>query len=224
VQFLTRELYQLLQQQTVRREVAHEAWVAAADARLAHHEAIKPRLPEGMRRFCDTTLHDGVIEAMRWAARDEVVLEIDGRSCPQAPRGRMTLRFRGVRSAEGLDEAVGAGWLYEEAHLHPEAGFDYRVLVGRGTEASELRVVADEVELQVTEPSPDPVVGVDIPFVGEEGMYVWGALDDAGCEMGWIRIAGGLRVPGRPGPTAMEQMKRFARSIGAKVAGEGDSG
>jgi hypothetical protein len=128
-----------------------------------------------------------------------------------------------VRAAEGLDEGVGAWWLYEEVHLHTEAGFDYQVLLGRGAYPSELRVVADDVELRVTEPSPVPVIGVDIPLVAEEGMYVWGDPDGAGRVMGWYRISDGHRVRESPSAAAMEKLRRFARSIGARVADEGDS-
>jgi hypothetical protein len=88
VLFLTPELYQFMQQPAVPDEIKQDRWGAAAQARLAHHEAIKPRLPECMRHFCDITLHDGVIGAVRRPAPGEILLEIDGRSCPWGPRGR----------------------------------------------------------------------------------------------------------------------------------------
>ena len=36
-------------------------------------------------------------------------------------------------------------WLYEEAHLHANAGFDFRVLLAK----SEFRIIADEIALEV---------------------------------------------------------------------------
>jgi hypothetical protein len=222
VLFLTRELYGFIQRPDVPWDVKERRWRAAVEALWEHHVRIRPRLPESMRAFSGTTLHDGVIRVVRRPSAGEVILEIDGRGCAQEPRGLFTLAFRGVKEEEGLNESVGAAWLYEEVHLHAEAGFDYRVLVGRGIEVSEVRVVADEVEFRVIERGLTPVVGIDFPVQGEDGLYVWTDVDEAGGRQGWCLIADGKKVAKEPAPEVLERMRRFARGIGAKVAGEED--
>ena len=57
--------------------------------------------------------------------------------------GYFQVVFTGVKAVSPLDDIVGAWWLYEEVHLHSDAGFDYRVLLTDG----EFRVVADDIEL-----------------------------------------------------------------------------
>lgn len=95
-----------------------------------------------MREFCGTTLHDGVIQAVSRPTDDLLILGIDGSNCCWGPIGQFELRFGGVKEADGLQDCVGDWWLYEEVNLHPEAGFDYRVLMTK----TQLRIVADDVE------------------------------------------------------------------------------
>ncbi len=147
-------------------------------------------------------------------------MEIDSSGNPWGPRGQCTLSFHGVRLAEGLGKCVGTWWLYEEVHLHPEAAFDYRVLLGIGAEPEELRIVANEVDFQVREPSPVPVVGVDIPFQGEDGLYIWSNLDEAGAQMGWYCIRDGRKTAEIPPAEVLEKMRQFALATGAAVAGD----
>ncbi|MGH9363715.1 MAG: DUF4085 family protein [Thermoanaerobaculia bacterium] len=123
---------------------AQRRWKAACSALAAHLKSIRPALPASMRRFSDTTLHDGVIRSARRPARGRVVLEIDGSNCPWGPVGQFRLTFKGVRDVRGLDRMRNDEWLYEEVDLHKDAKFEYRVLLFR----SEFRIAADEVKFE----------------------------------------------------------------------------
>nr|CAA9254943.1 hypothetical protein AVDCRST_MAG63-2221 [uncultured Armatimonadetes bacterium] len=151
MKFFTRELYQSLQPGSgVPYHTANRRWKAASAANQEHQAAIRPRLPESMRAFAETTLHDGRIEQADWPAPEEVRLLIDGSDCPWGPAGRFELVFRGVKSVEGLGDLAGDWWLYEEVDLHPEAAFEFRVLLSE----SEFRVAADDVEFRVLPGQP----------------------------------------------------------------------
>jgi hypothetical protein len=105
-----------------------------------------------MRQFAAISLHDGLIESVDRTTPGEVRFEIDGGDCPWGPIGQFTLTFQGVKSAEGLDKAVGRYWLYEEVDLYPDAGFKFSVLLDK----YEFSIVADAVVFQVvSEPSAD---------------------------------------------------------------------
>lgn len=225
MKFLTRELYERQQRLDIPYEIRVAPWRSAVEARLTHLEEIKPHLQADMREFCDITLHDGRIQNARMSSTD-LVLEIDSRGCPWGPRGQCTLTFRSVKDVDGLDECLGAEWLYEEVHLHTDAHFAYCVLLHKWNpriskyEVFELIVIADEVEFQLTNPSPPPIIGVDIPFMGENGLYVWTNGNAVGDDRGWCFIGkDGKRVLQQPSFRDMEKLKRFARSIGAILPG-----
>lgn len=148
MKFITRDLYNAIQCEpdTPEFDAAEARWESQCSAYRAHIESVRSRLPESMQVFCDTTLHDGVITAAARPRRDSVRLEIDAWNNPWGPTGRLELIFTGVKDVSPLDDLVGQWWLYEEVHLHPGAGFDYRVLLDEG----EFRVVADNVELSQT--------------------------------------------------------------------------
>jgi hypothetical protein len=199
VLFITRELLEFQQLSDVPFAVRKKKWDDAANALQQHYATVKDKLNSDMRAFIERTLHD----------------------CPQPPRGMFLLTFRGVKCAEGLDECIGFAWLYEEVHLHPEARFDYQVLLRNGTDLLELRIVADEVEFRITEQGPSPVVGVDIPFKAADGLYFWSNLDESGTTMGWccLTVEGEL-VPKCLSPEVRETLRKFAAGTGAVIPDE----
>jgi hypothetical protein len=146
MKFLTRAIYNAMQGDPDRPEVesADAKWEANGLAYQAHLESIKPQLTKSMQEFCDTSLHDGVIESYGQPRSDVVELQIDARENPWGPVGFYRLVFTGVQWHTILENLVNEWWLYQEVHLHDEAGFEYRVLLTEG----EFCVVADNVELQ----------------------------------------------------------------------------
>jgi hypothetical protein len=221
VLFITRELLEFQQLSDVPFAVRKKKWDDAANALQQHYATVKDKLNSDMRAFIERTLHDGVVEHVYQPTMDTVSLEINGHDCPQPPRGMFLLTFRGVKCAEGLDECIGFAWLYEEVHLHPEARFDYQVLLRNGTDLLELRIVADEVEFRITEQGPSPVVGVDIPFKAADGLYFWSNLDESGTTMGWccLTVEGEL-VPKCLSPEVRETLRKFAAGTGAVIPDE----
>ena len=146
MKFITRSLYESIQPGSgVEKSVAGSAWASQTSAYQAYLRGIKYDLPISMCRFCGTTLRDGIIKKAVFVQPDTVEFSIDGRNCSLVPPGQFQLRFSGVRKVEGLEQIVSDEWLYEEVHLHPEAGFDYRVLLAK----SELCVVADKIDFEV---------------------------------------------------------------------------
>jgi hypothetical protein len=145
MKFITRDLYDAMQcpPDTPESDAAEARWDSQCTAYRAQLESIRPRLPVSMQAFCDTSLHDGVIKAATQPHPETVQLEIDASNNPWGTIGYFQLRFTGVKDVSPMDDIVGNWWLYEEVHLHPDAGFDYRVLLTDG----EFRVVADNVEL-----------------------------------------------------------------------------
>ena len=125
-------------------------WKEAGEEYGREFESIAGSLPEGMRKLCETSLHDGLIKAVSRTG-DELVLDIDGSECVWGPKGQFKLVFRGVRSAEGAEDIVGDWWLYEEVHLCEMSRFEYHVLLRE----SELVVAADDVELIKIAESPE---------------------------------------------------------------------
>ena len=219
--FITRELYEFTQSPELPYEELKQKWDPAVAARLEHHAKIKQVMKNNMKDFMDITLHDGEITYVHRPASDTVALEVDGRHCPWGPRGLFTVTFRGVKVAEGLDECTGATWLYEEVHLHPEANFDYQVLLDKWNVIRELRIVADEVEFEIIEASPPPVIGVNIPFTAAGGMYVWTELDESGTAFGWCCITDdGRKVAKALTPELREKLRSFAEGIGAIMPDE----
>jgi len=145
MKFITRELYNAMQcpPDTPESDAADARWESQFSAYRAHLESIRARLPPSMQAFCDTSLHDGVIKAATQPTPDSVQLEIDASHNPWGPIGYFHLKFTGAKDVSPLDDTVGEWWLYQEVHLHANAGFDYRVLLTEG----EFCVVADNVEL-----------------------------------------------------------------------------
>jgi hypothetical protein len=119
-------------------------WQQACESKNAHENRIREQLPPGMRSFSQNTLHDGIVLKAERPHPDELILEIDGTRNPWGPIGFFRLRFTGVKEVDGIDSLVGDDWLYAEVHLHPQAGFEYRVLFWR----SDFRVVADEIQIE----------------------------------------------------------------------------
>lgn len=145
MKFITRELYQGMQGvPDLEHEEFDARWDRACDAYWEALDRIRPSLPPGMRAFAGNTLHDGVVLAVTRLTPSELLLEVDATRNPWGPVGVFRLLFVGVREVEGIEDLVGDDWLYEEVHLHPGAGFDYRVLFWK----SDFRVVADEVEVE----------------------------------------------------------------------------
>jgi hypothetical protein len=146
MKFITRELYQGIQDGPELPEVEdfESWWKRACDGYRDHLKDIRPKLPPRMQAFADTTLHDGKVRAVSQPRPSELVLEIDATKNPWGPVGLFRVRFIGVHRVEGIDRLIGDDWLYEEVYLHPEGGFDYRVLFWR----SDFRVVADDIEVQ----------------------------------------------------------------------------
>ena len=144
--FFTRALYEAMQ-----GDDAGFAgrWQGTCDAYREHRDRIRPSLPPRMREFAKTSFHDGVVRAVSQPAPSTLVLDIDATHNSWGPRGVFRLTFTGVRAVEGIEQLVGQYWVYEEVHLHPEGGFDYRVLFYE----SDFRVVATEVEVQDMSPS-----------------------------------------------------------------------
>lgn len=145
MKFITRALYDAMQcePETPESAAADAQWDARCAAYRAHLETIRSRLPASVQAFCDVSLHDGVITRAAFLPPDAARLEIDATNNPWGPAGCFRLTFTGVREVSPLAEIAGQWWLYEEVHLHPDAGFDYRMLLTEG----EFRIVADEVEL-----------------------------------------------------------------------------
>jgi hypothetical protein len=145
MKFITRALYQEMQGvPEARWDEANAKWRRACDARQTEFCQIKSRLPAGMRAFAEKTFHDGVVSAVSQPSATELDLDIDASRNPWGPIGKFKIKFTGVREVEGIANLIGDDWLYEEVHLHPVGGFDYRVLFWR----SDFRVVADEVEVE----------------------------------------------------------------------------
>jgi len=146
MKFMTRELYQGLQNEPASAEFANfdARWKSACEAYRARYQAIRMRLPTQMQRFSEETLHDGKVRTVDRRSPSELVLVVDARQNPWGPRGIFRIRFTGVRLVEGTDNLVGDDWLYEEVDLHPDGGFDYRVMFWR----SDFRIVADDVDVR----------------------------------------------------------------------------
>ncbi len=144
MKYFTRELYESIQPGSgVPEEEADRQWQERSQAYQRHLDAIRARLPAGMQLLAENSLHDGVVLGVKQLPDGRLRLETDATQNPWGPRGVFTLTFSGVREVEGLETIVGDWWLYEEAHLHPRAAFDFRVLFSQ----SQFRVVAEEVEL-----------------------------------------------------------------------------
>lgn len=152
MKFITRDLYQGMQGEPDASDADdfEARWKRACDGYREQLANIRPQLPPRMQAFADATLHDGVVRAVDRPSPSEVVLDVDATRNPWGPVGVFRIRFMGVRLVEGIDDLVGDDWLYEEVHLHPDGGFDYRVLFWR----SDFRVVADDVEVQPLAASP----------------------------------------------------------------------
>jgi hypothetical protein len=152
MKFFTRELYSAMQcvPDTPESDAADARWESQCAAYRAQLESIRPQLTASMQSFCGTSLHDGVFKAALQVPPGTVQLDIDASNSPWGPRGHFQLVFTGVKEVSPLDDIVGQWWLYEEVHLHPDAAFDYRVLLTDG----EFRVVADEVQL-IASSAPD---------------------------------------------------------------------
>jgi hypothetical protein len=149
MKYITRELYQGMQGAPEPAEDFDARWRRACDAYAAHLDGISGALPPRMAALARATLHDGRVLAVRRPAPAELILDVDATTNPWGPAGVFRLRFTGVRRAAGAgDDLVGDDWLYEEAHLHPEARFDFRVLFWR----HDFRVVADDVEVTALGP------------------------------------------------------------------------
>jgi hypothetical protein len=146
VQFFTRELYQSLQVMPgPSLDQAMRKWQEAGQAYNSHLAAIQSQLPATMREFSQLTFHDGVVTAAEYLPERTFELIVDASANPWGPSGWYRLRFRNVLEIQGLPDIVGDVWLYEEVHLHPKTCFEYGVLLWR----SELKVVADEVEIEL---------------------------------------------------------------------------
>jgi hypothetical protein len=139
--FFTRAMYQAMQEDDA--DIA-DRWRRTCDAYREHHDRVRPSLPPRMRAFAETTLHDGVVRGVTRPESSVLVLDVDATHNPWGPRGIFRLTFTGVRAVEGIEQLVGDNWVYEEVHLDPEGGFDFRVLF----DATDFRVVATEVEVQ----------------------------------------------------------------------------
>jgi hypothetical protein len=224
MKFFTKDLYLFLQREDVPWEIREARWAAAAGLYQEHLASIGPHLPDTINQLCKNIFHDGVIATTQRPSLEDLILEIDSRGCPWGPRGQCTLSFRGVRSVAGLEACLKATWLYQEAHLDPDARFNLQVLLACPSirDVSELCVVADDVELVVTDTDacPTPVVGIDIPLVSDGGWYVWTKLDDSDGREGWYYIKDGVRQRKSPPVETLEQMQTFARGIGATLAGD----
>ena len=144
--FITRKLYRKMQPGSrVSERLVERWWDRATAAGQRHFQAIEAQLPESMRQFAAISLHDSRIEKVAQTTPGQVRFEIDGSDCPWGPTGQFVLTFHGVKSAEGLDKAVGRYWLYEEVDLSPEGGFKFSVLLDR----HEFSIVADEAVFEV---------------------------------------------------------------------------
>jgi hypothetical protein len=140
MKYFTRSLYEQLQPGSgIQFEVASAHFNTAATAYQSVADTIKPQLPRGMQRIVETGLHDATIRRAETTPGGEVVIEAD-----QNP-WYTTLTFRGVKITEGINDSIGDRWLYEEAHLHTKATFDFRVLL----EKSQFRIIADDLTLEI---------------------------------------------------------------------------
>jgi hypothetical protein len=146
MKFITRELYQGMQGEPDGPDADdfEAQWKRACAGYRDQLASIRPQLPPQMQAFAETTLHDGVVRAVNRPSPSELVLDIDATRNPWGPVGVFRIHFTGVRLVQGIGNLVGDDWLYEEVHLHPDGGFDYRVLFWR----SDFRVVANDVEVQ----------------------------------------------------------------------------
>ena len=140
MKYFTREIYEQLQPGSgVPPEVASANWNTAVMAYRSAEDTIKARFPRGMQRLSENSLHDATIQRAETTPGGEAVIE-----AAQSP-WYTTLTFRGAQIVEGINDIVGEIWLHEEAHLHAQAGFDFRVLLRK----SEFRIIADEAALDV---------------------------------------------------------------------------
>lgn len=141
MKFFTRELYD--KQHIIKNIFSRKAnreWDDACKGYEKYLNSIKNSLPESMKNFCETTLHDAYIKSVS-KIQDKLILEIDGSNCPWDRKGQFQLVFSGVKSIEGENEIIDDYWLYEEVHLSSIGKFEYHILLGK----SEFRVIADEV-------------------------------------------------------------------------------
>ena len=150
MKFITRQLYDAQQGDPDLPEVVQAAkdWDATCGRYRRHLASLRPLLPRSMQEFCDTSLHDGIIESVSQES-DELRLHIAGCGC-WGPGGALQLIFRGVKSAQGVDQITGDCWLYEEVHPSDLAAFEYHVLLER----SEFVVAADGVQLIAEDGDP----------------------------------------------------------------------
>jgi hypothetical protein len=145
MRYITRQLYQSMQGGSgLPPDELNRRWREACESYQAELNAIKPRLPLGMRSFAEVTLHDGVVRSALQVRPSCVELRVDASNNPWGPRGWYRVEFKGVLEVEGLTDVIGDDWLYEEVHLHPSAAFEYCVLLWR----SQFRAVADDVVFQ----------------------------------------------------------------------------
>jgi len=150
MKFFTRQLYDAQQGDPDLPEVvqADKEWHAVSERYQCHIASLRPQLPNSMQQLCDTSLHDGVIESVSREG-NEIHLHIAGCGC-WGPGGPLELIFRGVKSAQGIEDITGAWWLYEEVHPSDVAAFEYHVLLDR----SEFVVAADAVQLVTKDGDP----------------------------------------------------------------------
>ena len=140
LKYFTRSLYEQLQPDSgVPTEVALANWNTAVTAYRSAADTIKSQLPRAVQRLDESSLHDATIQRAETTPDGVVVIEAD-----QNP-WYTTLTFRGVQIAEGINDIIGDMWLYEEAHFHANATFDFRVLLRK----SQFRIIGDDLTLEV---------------------------------------------------------------------------
>ena len=143
MKFITRELYEIMQPANrVPEEFSQRAWLKATRAKKEYEETLLPRLPQGLLKLREDSMHDGIVADIK-VGGDTITVEIDGANFAWNTPSIYRLVFRGVREARGVEEVVDDAWLYEEIDVHPEARFELRVLF----EKSELSIAADDLEL-----------------------------------------------------------------------------
>ena len=128
-------------QREVRVETAIKDWDQANDAYLDYLAEVRQSITPDVAELTETTFHDAVCESISHA--DGIVeILLDTRHALVTTRGHATIRFCGVKRADGLESAVGQWLLYEEVEVLA-SGYEFRALLER----SEILIQFDAVAI-----------------------------------------------------------------------------
>lgn len=145
--FLTRKLYDRMQDFSRAGLRAEREWARLAEVYQRYLQLISPLLPKTVARLGKAGLHDAtVVSAVQRGRTLLLVVDTTHALTRLGGRGQLRLTFKGVREPVSTKSLVDAWWCYEEVHLSSRARFALHVLFHQG----DLEMEADELIMERT--------------------------------------------------------------------------